>query len=136
MYDNATSLKMTSSFADHLTAGTEGVSERPTPRNHENHLLLEEAVSIHAIRGIKLYLLLDKKHIVLHRCIRCTIIEVQITAASQPQSKKNNVLLDTHKGQSGKNSIVRKNSQHLTLEGRMRGGKQRREVCIIKKMHS
>ncbi|TKS81111.1 Tumor necrosis factor receptor superfamily member 19L [Collichthys lucidus] len=61
-YDNATSLKMTSSFADHLTAGREGsVSRRLTTRNHKNHLLQEEVVSIEAIRGLLLYLLFHKQ---------------------------------------------------------------------------
>ncbi|XP_053176242.1 tumor necrosis factor receptor superfamily member 19L [Scomber japonicus] len=49
LFDNTTSLKMTSSSADNLTAGMEGGYRRLTPRNHKNHLLLEEVVSIYAI---------------------------------------------------------------------------------------
>lgn len=42
VYDNATSLKMTSLLADDSTAGMEGVQRRLTPRSQEDRLLQEE----------------------------------------------------------------------------------------------
>ena len=63
MYDITTSLRMTSSFGDDLTAGVEGgFKTTDTKTNHKNHLLLEEVVPIHAIRGLfQPYLLLYKQ---------------------------------------------------------------------------
>lgn len=130
LYDNATSLKMTSSSADDFTARRVSL-RRGLQETTTTTFCRTKSVSTCNKRNETVFIIMSS-NIVLHRCNRCTS-DKSLTLPTLPIQKRNERCREVvwfHKGTEWKNllwSSEMNSSQWLTLEGNLRGRKQNRK---------